>query len=96
MRNCLAILLWIQQDKILGAIVSICALYFCNKANDYSSTNLVESCEFGSENCQFGFKESVCDNWPTSGSDWLRVVPWGMRSVLKYIDETYNSKKDFV
>ena len=30
--NCLDILLWIQQDKILGVIVSICALYFCNKA----------------------------------------------------------------
>jgi hypothetical protein len=32
MRNCLAILLWIQQDKILVVIVSICALYFFNKA----------------------------------------------------------------
>ena len=37
MRNCLAIWLWIQQDKILGVIVSICALYFCNKAVNHQS-----------------------------------------------------------
>ena len=54
---------------------------------------MVEFCKFGPGDCQFGFKESVCENWPTSGSDWLRAVPWGMRSILKYIDETYDSKK---
>ncbi|XP_022090545.1 lactase-phlorizin hydrolase-like [Acanthaster planci] len=29
------------------------------------------------------------DNWPTSGSDWLRPVPWGMRRLLNWVDKEY-------
>lgn len=30
-------------------------------------------------------------NWTESGSDWLRVVPWGFRNVLNWIKDTYNN-----
>jgi len=60
---------------------------------NHYSTVLVEPCSIGSPNCPFGFQESVCANWPTSGSDWLKSVPWGMRSLMKYIDRTYDTKR---
>ncbi len=28
---------------------------------------------------------------PTADSDWLRVVPWGMRRALNYINQHYNA-----
>ncbi|XP_077992294.1 cytosolic beta-glucosidase-like [Glandiceps talaboti] len=30
-------------------------------------------------------------NWPSSGSNWLKVVPWGMRRLLEWIKKQYNS-----
>ncbi|XP_033096417.1 lactase-phlorizin hydrolase-like [Anneissia japonica] len=29
-------------------------------------------------------------NWPTSGSDWLRPVPWGVRRLLNWIKNEYD------
>lgn len=29
--------------------------------------------------------------WPTSGSNWLLVVPWGLRKILVWIKEHYNN-----
>ncbi|CAG7726160.1 unnamed protein product, partial [Allacma fusca] len=29
--------------------------------------------------------------WPSSGSDWLKVVPWGFRLVLNWIKDTYGN-----
>ncbi|XP_041468729.1 lactase-phlorizin hydrolase-like [Lytechinus variegatus] len=31
------------------------------------------------------------DNWPTSGSDWLKPVPWGLRGLLNWIKNEYNN-----
>ncbi|XP_054759830.1 lactase/phlorizin hydrolase-like [Lytechinus pictus] len=28
--------------------------------------------------------------WPGSGSSWLRIVPWGIRRLIKWIDDEYN------
>ncbi|XP_072030792.1 lactase/phlorizin hydrolase-like [Amphiura filiformis] len=30
------------------------------------------------------------DEWPTSGSGWLRPVPWGMRGLLNWLKDEYN------
>ena len=30
------------------------------------------------------------DEWPTSGSDWLRPVPWGMRGLLNWLKDEYD------
>lgn len=35
-------------------------------------------------------------SWPTSGSDWLRVVPWGMRKLLKWIKDNYGDPEVFI
>ncbi|XP_072173496.1 lactase/phlorizin hydrolase-like [Diadema setosum] len=29
------------------------------------------------------------DNWPTSGSEWLRPVPWGLRNLLNWVKDEY-------
>ena len=29
-------------------------------------------------------------SWNNSASGWLKVVPWGMRKILNWIDQTYN------
>ncbi|XP_038073990.1 lactase-phlorizin hydrolase-like [Patiria miniata] len=29
------------------------------------------------------------DNWPKSGSDWLRPVPWGLRRLLNWVSQEY-------
>ncbi|XP_070577050.1 cytosolic beta-glucosidase-like [Ptychodera flava] len=30
-------------------------------------------------------------SWPSSGSSWLKVVPWGMRRLLEWIKKQYNN-----
>ena len=37
-----------------------------------------------------GFSDTTCSNWPHSGSDWLRPVPWGFRHLLRYIKRRYS------
>ena len=31
------------------------------------------------------------NEWPTSGSDWNKVVPWGLRRILQWIKKTYRN-----
>ncbi|XP_054758787.2 cytosolic beta-glucosidase-like [Lytechinus pictus] len=31
----------------------------------------------------------VDDDWETAGSSWLKIVPWGIRNILKWIDSQY-------
>ncbi|XP_030855549.1 lactase-phlorizin hydrolase [Strongylocentrotus purpuratus] len=31
------------------------------------------------------------DNWPTSGSDWLRPAPWGLRGLLNWLKIEYDN-----
>ena len=34
-----------------------------------------------------------CKEWPTTGSSWLRPVPWAFRELLKFIHQEFNSSK---
>lgn len=36
------------------------------------------------------------DDWPTSGSTWLRHVPWGFRKLLVWFKNTYNNPLVYV
>lgn len=31
------------------------------------------------------------EGWPKSGSSWLRVVPWGLRRLLKWVNDRYHA-----
>ncbi|VEN50233.1 unnamed protein product [Callosobruchus maculatus] len=33
------------------------------------------------------------DDWEKGGTDWMRVVPWGIRKLLKWIKHTFNNPK---
>ena len=44
---------------------------------NHYTTSLVSKCQVGTEDCDFGFYESVCPNWPSSGSGWLYSNPYG-------------------
>ena len=44
---------------------------------NHYTTSLVSKCEMGTPDCDFGFIESVCSNWPRAGSDWLSSNPYG-------------------
>ena len=36
------------------------------------------------------------DTWYGSGSDWLKVTPWGIRKSLQWIDNEYDHPKIYV
>ncbi|XP_006817623.1 lactase/phlorizin hydrolase-like [Saccoglossus kowalevskii] len=44
--------------------------------------------------------QDVCrwqeDEWPTSGSDWLRPVPWGFRRIINWIKKEYGDLEVYV
>lgn len=44
---------------------------------NHYTTSLVSACSIGTKDCDFGFYESVCSNWPTAGSSWLSSNPYG-------------------
>ncbi|XP_071441900.1 myrosinase 1 isoform X2 [Hetaerina americana] len=37
------------------------------------------------------FQLTQDDSWPSTAADWLKVVPWGFRHLLKWIKEAYDS-----
>lgn len=41
-------------------------------AINHYTTSLVVPCTAGKGDCDLGFDEKVCSNWPSSGSDWLK------------------------
>jgi len=41
-------------------------------------------------------EEQYDPSWPESGSEWLRVVPWGLRKLLIWIKEHYNNPEVFI
>ena len=43
-----------------------------------------------------GFVNSGCDNWPGSGSSWLKQVPWGIRKLLRYIKRKFKNPTIYV
>ncbi|XP_070577049.1 cytosolic beta-glucosidase-like [Ptychodera flava] len=36
------------------------------------------------------------EEWPSSGSDWLKPVPWGIRQILIWIDKEYDGIESYV
>ncbi|XP_063932750.1 myrosinase 1-like [Zophobas morio] len=36
------------------------------------------------------------DSWESSASDWLKVVPWGIRKVLNWVSKTYKNPEIFI
>ncbi|KAJ8952840.1 hypothetical protein NQ317_010784 [Molorchus minor] len=63
--------------------------------NSYS-TNMVRAIPepgIGSPNfySDIGTQAYQPDDWETSASDWLKVVPWGMRKLLNWVKDTYNN-----
>ncbi|XP_006820738.1 cytosolic beta-glucosidase-like [Saccoglossus kowalevskii] len=36
------------------------------------------------------------DDWPTSGSTWLRPVPWGFRELLRWVKNKYNNPPIYI
>ena len=36
-------------------------------------------------------RHKQCVSWPSSGSKWLKSVPWGMRGVLRWIQQAYRN-----
>ncbi|KAL7532489.1 hypothetical protein ACHAWF_004159, partial [Thalassiosira exigua] len=43
-----------------------------------------------------GVAESVDESWPTSGSEWLFSVPWGLRKLLVWIANRYDNPDVYV
>jgi len=62
--------------------------------NHYSSV-LVSHKAHGTEWPGWDFDRDVEEQydptWPTSGSEWLRVVPWGLRKLLVWIKDHYGN-----
>ena len=52
---------------------------------NHYSTYLFRPCK----DCLEGFEDTFCENWPGSGSEWLRSVPWGFRKLLRHIKRKY-------
>lgn len=36
------------------------------------------------------------DDWEETPSSWIRVVPWGLRKLLNWLDKTYNHPEIFI
>ncbi|XP_063922298.1 myrosinase 1-like [Zophobas morio] len=49
-----------------------------------------------SESKDLGAKLYQDPEWPGSLSDWLKVVPWGLRGVLKWVKDKYNNPPVFI
>ena len=50
-----------------------------------------------SVNCdKAGFSNFKCSSWKDSGSNWLKVAPWGFRYTLRWISQEYDSPEIFV
>nr|CAI5862360.1 unnamed protein product [Callosobruchus analis] len=80
-----------KEQKYLKGTLDIIGL------NHYS-TVLVSAQEKPDPNAMGFFvdceaNEWKSDDWEKSGSDWLRVVPWGIRKLLKWIKHNFNDHK---
>ncbi|XP_068082218.1 myrosinase 1 isoform X2 [Anabrus simplex] len=66
--------------------------------NHYTSTLATtgEDGEKPSRERDSGVVVSEDASWPTTNSNWLRVVPWGMRKMLNYIRLKYNNPPVFI
>jgi len=58
---------------------------------NHYTTSLVSACKAGTKGCDWGYTQTRCSNWPTAGSSWLASNPYGMRRLMNYIGDRYNS-----
>jgi len=62
---------------------------------NHYSTALVRNFDRGNSWPSWEFDRDVDETfdpqWPTSGSDWLRVVPWGLRKLLNWVRDHYGN-----
>ncbi|VEN38780.1 unnamed protein product, partial [Callosobruchus maculatus] len=79
------------QKKYLKGTLDIIGL------NHYSTT-LISAQKSHNLNALGFFSDSEVDSrqpddWERTASEYLRVVPWGMRKLLKWVKDTYNNPK---
>lgn len=58
---------------------------------NHYTTSLVGWCQAGTDGCDWGYYQTRCSNWPTAGSSWLASNPYGIRRLMNYLDQEYNS-----
>jgi lactase-phlorizin hydrolase len=67
---------------------------------NHYTTQLVTNYDHGTEWPSWDYdrdvQESVDPSWPQSGSDWLRVVPWGIRKLLVFIRDNYGNPEVYI
>lgn len=51
----------------------------------------VPTCPIPSYENDIGVTSYQDPNWPSSASPWLKVAPWGLRKLLKWIKKEYNN-----
>jgi len=56
---------------------------------NHYTTRIIRACD----SCEFEFEEVECDSWPTTGSVWLRPVPWGFEQLLRFIHKRWDTNK---
>jgi len=64
---------------------------------NHYTTQIVESVETGGDPNYFNDKDAVetqDPEWEASGSSWLKMVPWGIRGILNWIQNEYGGKHD--
>jgi beta-glucosidase/6-phospho-beta-glucosidase/beta-galactosidase len=67
---------------------------------NHYSTSLVRHQVHGTEWPSWEMDRDVDEyqdpSWPSSGSDWLKVVPWGIRRLLVWIKDHYGNPEVFI
>ncbi|RZC38804.1 Glyco hydro 1 domain containing protein [Asbolus verrucosus] len=67
--------------------------------NTYT-TNLAKNQDFDigypSWDSDSGVSKYVNESWDGAASFWLKVVPWGMRKLLNWVDQTYDHPEIFI
>ncbi|KAM4709056.1 cytosolic beta-glucosidase-like [Discoglossus pictus] len=78
-----------QEEK---AMMKGTADFFC--LNYYTTRNIEP---YVSSDAETSYKSDMAaeatknPNWPVSGVEWLAVVPWGLRKLLKYIKDSFGN-----
>ncbi|NP_001087678.1 glucosidase, beta, acid 3 (gene/pseudogene) [Xenopus laevis] len=78
-----------EEEK---ALIKGTADFFCL---NYYTSRKIKHCTVASEDpsfiCDLSLEEIKDPDWPQCAPEWLAVVPWGLRKLLKYIKKTFNN-----
>ncbi|XP_075424730.1 cytosolic beta-glucosidase-like isoform X2 [Ascaphus truei] len=74
-----------EKVKIKGTADFFCLNYYTTRKIRPRKTTHDEP-SYSSDMAAEGIKDP---NWPISSIEWLAVVPWGIRKLLKYIKDTF-------